>query len=166
MLSAKPLLLVINVDEDVLVEGHADDVAVELPAGARIVTVSAPIEEEISHLDAEHQIHFLVDLGLREPSLNRVIRASYDLLGLISFFTVGEDEVRAWTVRLGTLARQAGGTIHSDIERGFIRAEVVSWEDLLILGSLTACKEKALLRLEGKEYLVQDGEVIHFRFNV
>ncbi len=166
LLSAKPLLLVINVDEAVLVEGHAEDAAIEAPPGAQIVTVSAPIEEEISHLDAEHQIHFLVDLGLREPSLNRVIRASYDLLGLISFFTVGEDEVRAWTVQLGTLARQAGGTIHSDIERGFIRAEVVAWEDLLDLGSLTTCKEKALLRLEGKEYLVQDGEVVHFRFNV
>ncbi|MGB5176702.1 MAG: redox-regulated ATPase YchF, partial [Thermoanaerobaculia bacterium] len=153
LLSAKPLLLVINVDEAVLVEGHAEDAAIEAPPGAQIVMVSAPIEEEISDLDAEHQVHFLVDLGLREPSLNRVIRASYDLLGLISFFTVGKDEVRAWTVRLGTAARQAGGAIHSDIERGFIRAEVVAWEDLLDLGSLTACKEKALLRLEGKEYL-------------
>jgi hypothetical protein len=166
LLSAKPLLLVINVAESVLVEGHAEEPLLDAPTGGRMVTVSAPIEEEISHLDAEHQVHFLVDLGLREPSLNRVIRASYELLGLISFFTVGQDEVRAWTVRQGTRARQAGGAIHSDIQRGFIRAEVVPWEDLLRLGSLTACREKGLLRLEGKEYLVQDGEVIHFRFNV
>jgi GTP-binding protein YchF len=166
LLSAKPLLLVLNVDEAALVEGRGEDPGIEVPEGARVVTVSAPIEEEISHLDAEHQIHFLVDLGLREPSLDRVIRASYELLGLISFFTVGEDEVRAWTVRRGTLARQAGGAIHSDIERGFIRAEVVASDDLLRLGSLSACREKGLLRLEGKEYPVRDGEVIHFRFNV
>ncbi len=166
LLSAKPLLLVVNVDEAILVEGHSEESVIEAPPGAQTVIVSAPIEEEISHLDDEHQVHFLVDLGLREPSLNRVIRASYELLGLISFFTVGEDEVRAWTVRLGTSARQAGGAIHSDIERGFIRAEVVPWDDLLSLGSLTACREKALLRLEGKDYQVQDGEVVHFRFNV
>ncbi len=131
-----------------------------------VVTVSAPIEEEISHLDAEHQAEFLADLGLAEPSLDRVIRASYRLLGLISFFTVGEDEVRAWTLRHGTHARKAGGAIHSDIERGFIRAEVTAWEDLLDLGSLASCRDQGLLRLEGKDYLVQDGEVVHFRFNV
>jgi hypothetical protein len=131
-----------------------------------VVTVSAPIEEEISHLDAEHQAEFLADLGLAEPSLDRVIRASYRLLGLISFFTVGEDEVRAWTLRHGTHARKAGGAIHSDIERGFIRAEVTAWEDLLDLGSLASCRDRGLLRLEGKDYLVQDGEVVHFRFNV
>ena len=146
-------------------EARGDDAT----RGARypeVVTVSAPIEEEISHLDAEHQAEFLSDLGLSEPSLDRVIRASYRLLGLISFFTVGEDEVRAWTVRQGTHARKAGGTIHSDIERGFIRAEVTPWKDLLDLGSLASCRDQGLLRLEGKNYLVQDGEVVHFRFNV
>lgn len=187
LLSAKPLLLVINVDEEALKEADlpsalfslatadSDGVGTE-PApfqnngnAARypgLVTVSAPIEEEISHLDAEHQAEFLADLGLKEPSLDRVIRASYRLLGLISFFTVGEDEVRAWTLRQGTRARQAGGAIHSDIERGFIRAEVTPWEDLLDLGSLSSCRDQGLLRLEGKDYLVQDGEVVHFRFNV
>ena len=132
----------------------------------RAVTVSAPIEQEISRLAPEEQRDFLADLGLAEPSLDRVSRASYELLGLIAFFTVGEDEVRAWTVRRGTRAREAAGSIHSDIERGFIRAEVVRWDDLLRLKTLAACREAALLRLEGKDYVVQDGDVVHFRFNV
>jgi GTP-binding protein YchF len=181
LLSAKPLLLVMNVDEDELTagtetgrfKGSSGDPEDHEQAGQdknarypEVVTVSAPIEEEISHLDAEHQAEFLADLGLAEPSLDRVIRASYRLLGLISFFTVGEDEVRAWTLRHGTHARRAGGAIHSDIERGFIRAEVTAWEDLLDLGSLASCRDQGLLRLEGKDYLVQDGEVVHFRFNV
>jgi GTP-binding protein YchF len=169
LLSAKPLLLVINVGEDQLASGNeafASDDDRDHSRYPEIVTVSAPIEEEISHLDAEHQLEFLADLGLTEPSLDRVIRASYRLLGLISFFTVGEDEVRAWTLRHGTLARQAGGAIHSDIERGFIRAEVTAWDDLLDRGSLTGCREQGLLRLEGKDYQVRDGEVVHFRFNV
>jgi ribosome-binding ATPase YchF (GTP1/OBG family) len=130
------------------------------------VVVSAPIELEISRLAPEEQREFLADLGLGEPSLDRVIRAGYELLGLLSFFTVGEDEVRAWTIRRGTAAREAAGAIHSDIERGFIRAEVARWDDLLRLGSTAACREKALLRLEGKEYVVQDGDVVNFRFNV
>ena len=164
LLSAKPMLLVMNVDEGDLSAGtEVGDTKARYP---EVVTVSAPIEEEISHLDAEHQAEFLADLGLDEPSLDRLIRASYRLLGLISFFTVGDDEVRAWTLRLGTRARQAGGAIHSDIERGFIRAEVTPWDDLLELGSLASCREKGLLRLEGKDYLVQDGEIVHFRFNV
>jgi GTP-binding protein YchF len=169
LLSAKPLLLVVNVGEDRLTGDAGSSRFTEGRAAKRypeIVTVSAPIEEEISHLDAEHQDEFLADLGLAEPSLDRVIRASYRLLGLISFFTVGEDEVRAWTLRHGTLARQAGGAIHSDIERGFIRAEVTAWDDLLDRGSLTGCREQGLLRLEGKDYQVRDGEVVHFRFNV
>jgi len=197
LLSAKPLLLVMNVNEKDLTagtetgrfkvsSGNSEDhkqagrykeIGKEThdleqtgqSKGARypeVVTVSAPIEEEISHLDAEHQVEFLTDLGLTEPSLDRVIRASYRLLGLISFFTVGEDEVRAWTLHHGTHARKAGGAIHSDIERGFIRAEVTAWEDLLDLGSLSSCRDQGLLRLEGKDYLVQDGEVVHFRFNV
>jgi GTP-binding protein YchF len=189
LLSAKPQLLVMNVDEDALGKAGTEARHYNIPGseaphnsipgseargddatrGARypeVVTVSAPIEEEISHLDAEHQAEFLSDLGLSEPSLDRVIRASYRLLGLISFFTVGEDEVRAWTVRQGTHARKAGGAIHSDIERGFIRAEVTPWKDLLDLGSLASCRDQGILRLEGKSYLVQDGEVVHFRFNV
>ena len=169
LLSAKPLLLVMNVDEGALADDHGQAQEAGQDKGARypeVVTVSAPIEEEISHLDAEHQAEFLADIGLTEPSLDRVIRASYRLLGLISFFTVGEDEVRAWTLRHGTHARQAGGAIHSDIERGFIRAEVTAWDDLLDLGSLASCRDQGLLRLEGKDYLVQDGEVVNFRFNV
>lgn len=166
LLSAKPMLVVFNVDEDRVGNARVEDLGVELRPATRAVIVSAPIEQEIASLPAEEQEEFLGDLGLGEPSLDRLIRASYDLLGLISFFTVGEDEVRAWTIRRGKKAREAGGAIHSDIARGFIRAEVVSWEDLLRLGSLAACREQGLLRLEGKEYLVQDGDVCHFRFNV
>lgn len=166
LLSAKPLLLVLNVAEDTLTAGTEASLDTAEHRNREAVVVSAPIEEEISHLDAEHQAEFLADLGLAESSLDRVIRASYHLLGLISFFTVGEDEVRAWTVRQGTSARQAGGAIHTDIERGFIRAEVTAWEDLLEQGSLAACREKGLLRLEGKDYPVKDGEIVHFRFNV
>jgi ribosome-binding ATPase YchF (GTP1/OBG family) len=106
------------------------------------------------------------DLGLSEPGLDRVIRTSYALLGLISFLTAGEDECRAWTIRKGTRAQQAAGAVHSDIERGFIRAEVVAFEDLMAGGSIAACREKGTLRLEGKDYVVQDGDVINFRFNV
>ena len=166
LLSAKPLLLIVNVDESAVSDNGSAKAEIPPRPGVRIVTISAPIEEEISHLDPDDQAHFLADLGLTEPSLDRVIRASYELLGLISFFTVGEDEVRAWTVRRDITARQAGGTIHSDIERGFIRAEVVAWSDLLRLASLAACRDEGILRLEGKEYPVQDGEIVHFRFNV
>ena len=117
-------------------------------------------------LGAEDAAAFRADLGLAEPGLDRVIRTSYDLLGLISFLTAGDDECRAWTIRRGTKAQQAAGEIHSDIERGFIRAEVVPYDDLIKAGSLAACRENATLRLEGKEYVVKDGEVVHFRFNV
>ena len=165
LLSAKPMLLVINADEDQAGAAPASFGVVPRPA-VTAITVSAPIEQEISRLPAAEQRDFLADLGLAEPSLDRVSRASYELLGLIAFFTVGEDEVRAWTVRRGTRAREAAGAIHSDIERGFIRAEVVRWDDLLRLETLPACREAALLRLEGKEYVVQDGDVVHFRFNV
>jgi hypothetical protein len=165
LLSAKPMLVVLNVGEGE-VAGAAAAQAVPSAPGREVVVVSAPIEEEISRLDPDEQREFLADLGLDEPSAARVIRASFQLLGLIAFFTVGEDEVRAWTLRRGTDARGAGGAIHSDIARGFIRAEVVRWDDLLRLGSLAACREQALLRLEGKDYRVADGEVVHFRFNV
>ena len=165
LLSAKPMLLVVNADETRASSPPADFGIVPRPA-VTAITVSAPIEQEISRLPPEEQRDFLADLGLTEPSLDRVSLASYQLLGLIAFFTVGEDEVRAWALRRGSRAREAAGAIHSHIERGFIRAEVVAWDDLLRLRSLVACREAALLRLEGKEYEVKDGDVVHFRFNV
>jgi hypothetical protein len=168
LLSAKPLLLVLNVDEADL--AHADAALSEagfdqiLASGAaRAVPVCAKIELEISQLDPSDASAFMADLGLKESGLDRVIRASYDLLGYISFFTVGEDECRAWSIPRGTQAQVAAGEIHSDIARGFIRAEVVPYDALLARGSLAACKEHAELRLEGKEYVVQDGDVINFR---
>jgi hypothetical protein len=166
LLSAKPMLVVVNVAETEVASAAPEKFGLGGEAALPGVVVSAPIEHEISRLAPEEQAEFLADLGLAEPSLDRVIRACYDLLGVISFFTVGEDEVRAWTIRRGTRAREAAGAVHTDIERGFIRAEVVRWDDLLRLGSLAACRDQALLRLEGKEYLVADGEVVHFRFNV
>jgi len=166
LLSAKPLLIVLNVNEGDLSEDPNALLAESNREGARVVVMSAPIEEEISQLDAGEASEFLGDLGLEEPSIDRVIRASYELLGRISFFTVGEDEVRAWTIRRNTAAREAAGAIHSDIERGFIRAEVVAWDLLLERGSLATCRDQGELRLEGKEYVVNDGEVMHFRFNV
>jgi GTP-binding protein YchF len=165
LLSAKPLLLVVNADEARAAEAP-ETFGITLRPMVRAVTVSAPIEQEISALSPEEQKDFLADLGLSEPSLDRVTRASYDLLGVISFFTVGEDEVRAWTIRRGTKAREAAGTIHSDIERGFIRAEVVHCDDLIRLKTMAACRDAGVLRLEGKEYVMKDGDVAHFRFNV
>jgi hypothetical protein len=131
-----------------------------------LCAVSAPIESEMAALSAEDARAFREDLGLAEPALDRIIRTSYELLGLVSFLTAGEDECRAWTIRRGTSAHQAAGAIHSDIERGFIRAEVVAFEDLVQAGSLPACRERGTLRLEGKDYVVRDGDVVHFRFNV
>jgi GTP-binding protein YchF len=166
LLSAKPMLVVLNVGEDDVAAAAAASYGIADAPRRESVVVSAPIEEEISRLDADEQREFLAEMGLAEPSAARVTRASFHLLGLIAFFTVGEDEVRAWTIRRGTDARGAGGAIHSDIERGFIRAEVVPWDELLRLGSLAACREQGSLRLEGKDYVVEDGEVVHFRFNV
>ena len=128
--------------------------------------ICAQIEEEISELEEDEKAMFLEDLGLKESGLEKLIRASYDLLGLMSYLTAGETETRAWTIKKGTKAPQAAGKIHSDFERGFIRAEVVNYKDLLDCGSLSAAKEKGLVGLEGKEYVVQDGDVILFRFNV
>jgi GTP-binding protein YchF len=167
-LSAKPLLLVLNLDESDL--PSADD-AVRLAglepfmsgAATRAVPICAKIELEIAQLDEADARAFMVDLGLRESGLDRVIRASYDLLGYISFFTVGDDECRAWSIPRDTPAVLAAGEIHSDISRGFIRAEVVRYEHLLARGSLAACREHGELRLEGKEYIVLDGDVINFR---
>ncbi len=166
LLSAKPMLVVVNVAEADVADARPEQFGLGQENAPPGVVVSAPIELEISRLSELEQVEFLRDLGLAEPSLDRVIRASYEMLGVISFFTVGEDEVRAWTIRRGDVARDAAGAIHSDIERGFIRAEVVGWDDLLRLRTLAACREKALLRLEGKEYVVADGDVVHFRFNV
>ena len=167
-LSAKPLLLVLNLDEDDLPKV---DQAVQLAgiepfisgANTRAVPICAKIELEIAQLDAADAQAFMADLGLRESGLDRVIRASYDLLGYISFFTVGEDENRAWSIPRNTPAQLAAGEIHSDIQRGFIRAEVVRYEHLLARGTLAACRDHGELRLEGKEYVVQDGDVINFR---
>ncbi len=164
LLSAKPMLVALNVDE-----ARLGSDAVETPdaaAGVAAVVISAPIEAEVAELGAGEQAEFLEDLGLEEPSVPRIIRASYELLGLISFFTVGEDEVRAWTIRRGTTARAAAGVIHSDLERGFIRAEVVRWDDLVRLKSLAACRDEGILRLEGRDYVTRDGDIMHIRSGV
>jgi GTP-binding protein YchF len=171
LLSEKPLLLVVNLDEARIREAAASVESwglADLAQRPRVAVcpVSAPIEAEMAELDPEDGQAFRQDLGLDEPGLERIIRTSYDLLGLISFLTVGEDECRAWTVERGTRARVAAGAIHSDIERGFIRAEVVRFEDLVAAGSLAACRERGTLRLEGKDYEVRDGDVINFRFAV
>src|SRR6202022_2220660 len=170
-LSAKPLLVVINLDEADLTGPGGSAAAIERlglkefsgRANTRLVAVCAKIELEIAQLDAADARSFLADLGLSESGLDRVIRASYDLLGYISFFTVGEDENRAWSIPHGTGAQLAAGEIHSDIQRGFIRAEVVPCGALLRRGSLAACRENAEIRLEGKDYIVLDGDVINFR---
>ena len=134
--------------------------------GCEVFVVCAQIEQEIAELDDDEKKMFLEDLGLEESGLEKLIKASYSLLGLISYLTAGEQEVRAWTIKKGTKAPQAAGKIHSDFERGFIRAEIVSYDDLMDCGTYTAAKEKGLVRLEGKEYVVQDGDIILFRFNV
>ena len=167
-LSAKPLLLVLNLDEEdlpnadraVALAGATDFIS---GAATRAVPICAKIELEIAQLEPADAQAFMADLGLKESGLDRVIRASYDLLGYISFFTVGEDENRAWSIPRNTPAQLAAGEIHSDIQRGFIRAEVVRYEHLLTRGSLASCREHGELRLEGKEYIVQDGDVINFR---
>lgn len=175
-LSAKPLLLVLNVDESQLAAGGEAALRIDRAADAAglaeflshaataAVAVCGKIELEIAHLDAVDAAAFLADLGLTESGLDRVIRASYDLLGYISFFTVGEDECRAWSIPRGTAAQAAAGEIHSDIARGFIRAEVVPYDALLARGSMAACRHHGEVRLEGKDYIVQDGDIINVRF--
>ena len=128
--------------------------------------ICAKIEEDIADMEADDKAMFLEDLGLEESGLNRIIREGYSLLGLISYLTAGKQEVRAWTITRGTKAPQAAGKIHTDFEKGFIRAEVVSYDDLMACGSMAAAKEKGLVRLEGKEYVMQDGDIVLFRFNV
>jgi len=171
LLSEKPLLVVANVGEDAVRDAAARLDSTGLAALAKrpnvgVCAVSAPIEAEMAELPAEDAKAFREDLGLHEPGLDRVIRSTYDLLGLISFLTAGEDECRAWTIPRGTKAPLAAGAIHSDIERGFIRAQVVPYEELVAAGSIAACREKGTLRLEGREYEVKDGDVIEFKFNV
>ena len=160
LLTMKPILYVANVDEDALGE--------ELPPinGAEVVPISAKIEAEIAELDPEEAAEYLADLGLERSGLEVLAQAAYKLLGLQSYFTAGEMEVKAWTIPVGAKAPQAAGVIHSDFERGFIKAEVASYEDYVALGGEQGCKAAGKLRIEGKEYVVQDGDVMHFRFNV
>ena len=171
LLSGKPLLLVANLGEDrirgvaAFVESSGLATFARKPEVA-LVAVSAPIEAEMADLAPDDARAFREDLSLAEPGLDRVIRSTYDLLGLISFLTAGEDECRAWTVRRGTRAQAAAGEIHSDIERGFIRAQVVAFDDLVAAGSIAGCRERGTLRLEGRDYEVRDGDVIEFKFNV
>lgn len=171
LLSAKPILFVANISEEQISRESedADILAVRRAAErehAGLVCISARIEAELSEMAPEERQIFLEDLGLRESGLERIIKESYDLLGLMSYLTAGPKEVRAWTIEKGTKAPQAAGKIHSDFERGFIRAEIVSYDDLIGLGSMAKVKEKGLLRSEGKDYVMQDGDVVLFRFNV
>jgi GTP-binding protein YchF len=170
LLTRKPVLYVANVSENDLGAEEPEQVArvreVAAAENAEAVVISARIEEEIAMLDPEERAVFLQDLGLAESGLDKIIKAGYHLLGLISFLTAGAPEVRAWTISRGTRAPQAAGKIHSDFERGFIRAEVVAYTDLIACGSQAAAREKGLIRSEGKEYVFQDGDVVHFRFNV
>jgi ribosome-binding ATPase len=166
-LSVKPLLLLLNLAEDQVVSGPpAAILAAAESKRLSLIAMSGKVESEIAELAPEEQREFLRDLGIRESARDRFIRAAYALLDLISFLTSGEDECRAWSIRRGTHAQRAAGVIHSDIERGFIRAEVIRFEDLVECGSEARCREHGKLKLEGKEYVVQDGDVIHFRFNV
>ena len=172
LLTAKPVIYAANVSEDDLADDGASNKGVEevrayaSENGSEVFVICAEIEAEISELDDDEKAMFLEDLGLKESGLEKLIRASYHLLGLISYLTAGEDETRAWTIKVGTKAPQAAGKIHSDFERGFIKAEVVNYKDLLEHGSLAAAREKGLVGMEGKDYVVKDGDVILFRFNV
>lgn len=170
-LTLKPLLVIVNADESdagklaggAAAFGLAD---LEQRTGTHVIAMSAKIEAEIAQLEESEAAEFRADLGIGEPALQRTIQGSYDLLGQISFFTVGDDECRAWTIRKGTVAQKAAGSIHSDIERGFIRAELVAYDDLVSAGTWHDCRDRGTLRLEGKEYVFQDGDVVNFRFNV
>ena len=171
LLTLKPILYIANVSEEQLASVDSDKYVKQVQdyaktENAKVIPLCVKIEEELSTLDENDKKEMLEALGLEESGLDKVIKASYDLLGLMSFLTAGEPEVRAWTIKKGTKAPQAAGKIHSDIERGFIRAEIVSYDDLIKEGSMNAVKEKGLLRSEGKEYIMQDGDVVLFRFNV
>ncbi|MBR6918324.1 MAG: redox-regulated ATPase YchF [Clostridia bacterium] len=172
LITAKPVIYAANVAEDEAAEVSPDNAFYKAVCeraaeeGAEVIPVCAGIEAEIAELEPEEKALFLADLGIEDSGLTKLIKKSYSLLGLISYLTAGPKEVRAWTIKRGTKAPQAAGKIHSDFERGFIRAEIVSYDDLVSCGSMAAVKEKGLLRSEGKEYIMQDGDVVLFRFNV
>ena len=172
LLTAKPVIYAANVAEDDIADDGANNQYVQVvreyaaKQNSEVFVICAQIEEEISELDEDERKMFLEDLGLTESGLEKLVRASYHLLGLMSFLTAGEDETRAWTIKVGTKAPQAAGKIHTDFERGFIKAEVVNYQDLLDCGSYAGAREKGLVRMEGKDYIVRDGDVILFRFNV
>ena len=171
LLTIKPIIYAANLDEDGMANYSENKYYKQVEEiasaeNARVLPICAKVEEEMAELDEEDRLMFLEELGLEESGLDRMIKCSYDLLGLISFLTCGTDECRAWTIRKGTKAPQAAGKIHSDFERGFIRAEIVAFEDLKECGSMAAAKEKGLVRSEGKEYVMHDGDVTLFRFNV
>lgn len=167
-LTLKPVLFIANVSESGMGDNALIDKlrAVAAAQGAEVVTVCAAIEQELAELDDADKAEFLNDLGLEEPGLNRLIHAGYRLLSLLTFFTAGPKEVRAWTVRKGARAPEAAGRIHTDFERGFIRAEVISYDDYVTLGGEAGARDAGRLRLEGKDYVIQEGDVVHFRFNV
>ena len=173
LLSRKPVIYAANVDEDTLISGGAEEnefyqavVKIASAEGSQVIPVCAEIEAQIAVMDAEDKAVFMEEYGLSQSGLDRIVTAGYTLLGLISFLTAGPKEVRAWTIVNGTKAPQAAGKIHSDFERGFIRAEIIAFDDLMACGSLNAAKEKGILRSEGKEYVMKDGDVTLFRFNV
>lgn len=171
LLTSKPILYIANVSEEQLADTDNDENVNKVREYAKkekasVIPLCVKIEEELSSLDGEDKKEMLEALGLDESGLDKVVKASYDLLGLMSFLTAGEPEVRAWTIKKGTKAPDAAGKIHSDIQRGFIKAEVVSYDDLMREGSMNAVREKGLLRIEGKEYIMQDGDIVLFRFNV
>jgi len=171
LLTLKPVLYAANVSEEEVADADNNEFVKLVrefaeAEGAEVVAISAKVESEIAELEGEDKEMFLEELGLAESGLNRLIRAAYKLLGLYTYFTAGVQEVRAWTIRKGMKAPQAAGVIHTDFERGFIRAEVVSYDDLAAAGSMAVVRERGQLRLEGKDYVVQDGDVMHFRFNV
>ena len=173
LLSRKPVIYAANVDEDTLISGEEEEneyyksvLAIASTEGSQVIPVCAEIEAQIAVMEDEDKAIFMEEYGLKQSGLDRIVTAGYTLLGLISFLTAGPKEVRAWTIVKGTKAPQAAGKIHSDFERGFIRAEIIGFEELMAVGSLTAAKEKGILRSEGKEYVMKDGDVTLFRFNV
>ena len=171
LLSLKPIIYAANTDEDGFTDLDGNQYYQQVKAlaekeGAQVLPICAKLEQDIAELEGEEKQMFLEELGVEESGLDRLIKCSYSLLGLISFLTYGKDECRAWTIRKGTKAPKAAGKIHTDIERGFIRAEVIAYDDMMKCGSVNAAKEKGLLRSEGKDYVVQDGDMIYFRFNV
>ena len=171
LLTAKPMLYVANVSEDDLISGEENEHLKAIKAyaeaeGSEVIIISAKIEEELATLEDEDKAEYLADLGIEEAGLDKLIRASYHLLGLATYFTAGVQEVRAWTFKKGMTAPQCAGIIHTDFERGFIRAETVSYDDLIEHNGMSGAKEAGKVRLEGKEYIMQDGDVVHFRFNV